>query len=736
MSRGGRRYIIPPKKDNDGEGMPRRYIIPPRRKSDDDRLDDERRVDFSDVQKIEGSSTQNKGVPGESGVSGGSVMTNTPDSPDSPGSPRISVDSKSLSDVKQTLKFLGREYLSDEHGHKVKVDVYDTGVEEVINGDRAVTRRRLKFVVVYRDVVRECVTDAECKDAVAEVAKATYYKVSKSAILGLISELKEKYGDERSLPLIEYVKERYPDRLAELDRDPFSWVLKRTSYIVGYERLKLLTLLAVVTSRLRRVPGMSRLHLLLVGPSGAGKSSTVKSVLSFLSDDVVIGGTRLTQNALGYLNVDTLDGRILFIEQIDRQNFNYVREAMTEDKICTVVTEKVVDAEGNERHVARERCIPGQPVVISTSVVDKIDADREQFLNRFLKVYVDPRSVNTEDVVRAILDRRPAEVDQADRTVYTAWLLSRPDRAEVSEDVKEKIAEFVRRLSELTREPVTRVTEVIRNLVVAVAVARGKTVADRDDLEFVLDRFELDILFNGLGLTERDVEFLSVLPDDGGLKTNDVADALRVSKQYALNVLKELERKGLVEGNKEDGKTFTWFLTAFGKRVKSLLTDKGVVELRDERGEVVGLADGPFRPHDDAGGNRQNAVRGPDGRGVPGDEGKAQGVSEVAVLEKIWRAYRLPEDGLTAEEREVADRLVGEGLVQKYGIYYQLTAKGTERLSAPADVREAYEWLKRRGPTPVAEFVDKFGADVLEALKRKDLVTFNVVGNEEYVYPK
>ncbi len=77
--------------------------------------------------------------------------------------------------------------------------------------------------------------------------------------------------------------------------------------------------------------GMSRLHIMLVGGSGVGKSSTVKSVLKF-ADDIVIPSTRVTQNALGYLNIDSFDGKALFIEQIDRQNMNYLRELMTEEK--------------------------------------------------------------------------------------------------------------------------------------------------------------------------------------------------------------------------------------------------------------------------------------------------------------------------------------------------------------------------------------------------------------------
>jgi len=47
-----------------------------------------------------------------------------------------------------------------------------------------------------------------------------------------------------------------------------------------------------------------------------------------------------------------------------------------------------MDEDGNERLVSRQRCIEGQPAVITTSVVTTIDVDKEQIFNRMLKVYV------------------------------------------------------------------------------------------------------------------------------------------------------------------------------------------------------------------------------------------------------------------------------------------------------------------------------------------------------------
>ncbi len=85
--------------------------------------------------------------------------------------------------------------------------------------------------------------------------------------------------------------------------------------------------------------GMSRIHTMLVGKSGAGKSTTIKSVTRYVDNtDIYIPGTRLTQNSLGYVSIDSFDGKVLFVDQIDKQNINYIREMMTEEKICSLST--------------------------------------------------------------------------------------------------------------------------------------------------------------------------------------------------------------------------------------------------------------------------------------------------------------------------------------------------------------------------------------------------------------
>ena len=573
--------------------------------------------------------------------------------------------------------------VKDENvGTKVYVRVEKVGEKTKVDHDRVIVTPILKIALKYKDKTWECnadvvriegkLTTIGCEKTFSEVAKVTGRHPPKAQIVEVIDDYVNAHFDIESMPLVDYVRQKYADRLAEIERDPFAWILSHTKEIVGYDRLKLLTLLSVISSRMKRVMGISRIHINIVGQSGAGKSSVVKSVLKFVTDDMKFDATRFTEKALGYLNVDTFDGKVVFLEQIDNQNVAYLREAMSEEKICTYVTEKVATDEG-EKHVTTKKCIDGQPSFITTSVSDKVDLDREQIANRMLNVYL--KYAYNHDVTKSILERAESEVSDVDKMVFMAYLLSRPEMADVT-PVKDEIIAFVDKLAELTRSPVNRTVEILRNLIRAVAISRGKTKADDDDFNFVMQNFQLDILYNGLGLTERDVEIIEALSDNEGKKTQDIADALKVSKQYAINVLKNLERKGVVEGVKEDDRAYTWYLTALGRRINALVKNKDVVEVRDEKGELVGMVDSKFRPGDASGVDRKDAVPGDDRGGVQRGDGE------------------------------------------------------TNR------VIEAYRYLKDHGWTLVTDLTGWFGDDVIEKLKQKDLVTFNVINGVEYVTAK
>jgi len=564
------------------------------------------------------------------------------------------------------------DVVEDKDGRKVTIQVYDTGqVEEKVKGDKVTRRRKIRFVLTYNNTVKECIDD--CRDAAREIAKITRSHPPAKEIMGKINELREEYINSEEIPLVDYVRQKYPYRLNEIEKDPFMWILQQTKEIVGYERLKLLTLLSVVSSRMKRVPGISRIHINIVGQSGAGKSSVIKSILKYVDDSMKFDATRFTDKALGYLGITSFDGRVVFLEQIDHQNVTYLREALSEEKICTYVTVKVEEDEG-VKYVTQKVCIEGQPSFITTSVSDMVDLDREQIANRMLNVYL--KYTYSRDIAESILERAESEVLDVDRMVFTAYMLTRPEMADVI-PLKDQIIAFTDKLAGLTRSPVNRTVEILRNLIRAVAIARGKTKADIDDFNFVMQNFQLDILYNGLGLTERDMEVIEALPDEGGLQTAHVSDVLKLSKQYVLNVLKALERKGVVDGVKEDGKTFTWSLTALGRRIKALVNNiSNVIEVRDEKGNLTGVVDGKFRLDGDGTGDKGNAVPGNDGNGMPTGDGETN------------------------------------------------------------PVIQAYKYLKQHGWALVTDVAGWYGEDVVEKLKAKDMVTFNIIDGVEYVNAK
>ena len=516
--------------------------------------------------------------------------------------------------------------VKDEKNRKeVRVRIEKIGDNETIEGEMVETSPKLKVTVRYKDKVWKCNADVVrfegklfaigCEKTLSEVVKTTGRHPPKDQIGEAIYEYVNANFSIDETPLVDYVRQKYADRLAEIEKDPFAWILTHTNEVVGYERLKLLTLLSVVSSRMRRVMGISRIHINIVGQTGAGKSSVVKSVLKFVNDNTKMDTTRFTEKALGYLHISSFDGKVVFLEQIDNQNVTYLREALSEDKICTYVTEKVASEDGSEKLVTSKKCINGQPAFITTSVSDRVDLNREQIANRMLNVYL--KYTYSRDIAKSILERAESEVSEVDKMVFMAYLLSRPNVADIT-PVEDRIIAFVDKLAELTRSPVNRTVEIIRNLVRAVAIARGKTKVSDEDYNFVMQNFQLDILYNGLGLTERDIEIIEALPDEGGLKSQEVADRLRVPKQYAINVLRNLERKGVVDATKEDGKTFTWYLTALGRRIKALVGNINVV---DEKGELIGEVDGKFCPNSNSGDDRENTVSGNDGGGMSrGDE--------------------------------------------------------------------------------------------------------------------
>jgi predicted transcriptional regulator/ABC-type dipeptide/oligopeptide/nickel transport system ATPase component len=388
----------------------------------------------------------------------------------------------------------------------------------------------------------------------------------------------------------------------EINKDPLGFFLSRSSDIIGNEKLKVAVLLSVISSQLSKIRrGIYRVHLILTGSSGVGKSSTIKSILDLFYDNadgvedfVVLKLTRMTKEALGRLNVGSFDGKVIFVEQLDNiEGVDYIREAMSEDRITTLTTVK--DPEGNL--VSKTIVIPGQPAFISTNVTANID---HQILNRSIQLYLSPvedEKLKTT-IIESILER--GEIEDLDRLklVTYVWLKTRPSSPKMVKQVKDELVKLLSKF--INFRNIYRATEITRNLVRATASMFGHEEITKEDVDFVMKYFKKDIILTTLELSERDLQLLRWLRDHGFVEgekeeetkdvtTSEIAQVVKMSTQETKKVLDALHDKGLL-WKAYDGKRFSWAINRYGLRVLEEL-EKEVEEQREGEEEDVIIED-------------------------------------------------------------------------------------------------------------------------------------------------
>lgn len=316
------------------------------------------------------------------------------------------------------------------------------------------------------------------------------------------------------------------DYIFEIQKDPFKWVLEHTAQ--GYDKLRLLTFLSIVSSQMR----VGHIHLLPIGEPNDGVVTTIKSVLRLIEPSKVL----VTPQSLS--SVDSLDGKVFFVERINTYRLYYIRDMIDYNMVYVGKTQI--------KHIV------GQPSII---VANPPSNDRDCVFNKFLKVYVKPE----------VVDRIPV-VSELDELAFTSYLLSLPKYADIT-PVLDRTRDFLVSIGEYTRYPITRIAEMLRNLTIATTIARGKTTVSEEDLDFVLKNFQPEVIYSGLGLTSLDLKIIKLLSENERLKAREITETLKTSKRDIGKILRSLRSKGFIDAERR-GSTLIWYLTPLGHKVK------------------------------------------------------------------------------------------------------------------------------------------------------------------------
>jgi hypothetical protein len=150
-----------------------------------------------------------------------------------------------------------------------------------------------------------------------------------------------------------------------------------------------------LTCETRHLPAKYRRHVIPQGETGAGKTTLARAVLKpFWSD--VESYTRMTGAGLDRKD-ESLDGKILFLEQLGVGEPTQLRFLMTEGELTILYAER--DQSG--RIASKIHHIKGTPVFITTLVGAEIDP---QLLSRVSTLEVDQSSEQTKRIINRKLE--------------------------------------------------------------------------------------------------------------------------------------------------------------------------------------------------------------------------------------------------------------------------------------------------------------------------------------------
>jgi predicted transcriptional regulator len=178
---------------------------------------------------------------------------------------------------------------------------------------------------------------------------------------------------------------------------PLGYVIKKNQEmgVVGEERNGANISLSCFTRHLPAEDG-NRRHVKPEGASGAGKTTLIKIVLDPFWHDVEYY-TRFTGPGLERRG-ESLDGKILYIEQLEGNEPDQLKYLMTGGKLRILRANR--DRSGKVIDTAYDQ-LPGEPVVISTQVGMAVDP---QLGNRFSSLEIDESEEQTARIIHSKLE--------------------------------------------------------------------------------------------------------------------------------------------------------------------------------------------------------------------------------------------------------------------------------------------------------------------------------------------
>jgi len=336
---------------------------------------------------------------------------------------------------------------------------------------------------------------------------------------------------------------------------PLGYLIKQNQEmgLVGEERNGANMSVSCVTRHLP-AEGGNRRHVIPEGGSGTGKTALSKIGLRPFWHDVVYC-TRLTGPGLER-RVGSLDGKILYIEQLDGNQPEQLRYLMTEGKLRVIRSER--DSSG--RFVSTECELPGEPVLVSTAV-GTVDL---QIRNRASSLGIDESKEQTTRIIHSKLEHwANVHVDDGESACAQIRLIDAKCKL-LGQSVKEVKIPFAMQLEQGLPKALSmrRGTDRLTSLIGATAFMKaaldlrplvklktrvGRYVyvialpEDLSDAMYILGESFVDSLTNSLEKARRVYE---ALQENGGGTSISIAKVLGLSQNSTREHLNDLVAQG------------------------------------------------------------------------------------------------------------------------------------------------------------------------------------------------